>query len=182
MQQEIEIRVLGVNIPEITKKLESLDGKFVNSGLQRRYVYDVEPGNQNKWARIRTNGSKTTMGVKEVFDATTADGIHEVEVEINDFEQGNKLFESLGMNARSYQENRRTTYMLNDVEVVIDEWPKLQPYIEIEGPSKKAVYDTAHQLGFTNEDITVKHPTEMYREIGIDINTTPELKFEQTQA
>lgn len=178
MSEEIEIRILGINIPEITKKIEELGGKLVHSGLQRRYVYDVEPGNQNKWARLRTNGEKTTLGVKEVVDTSTADGMKEVEVIIDDFERGNALLESLGFKARSYQENRRTTFELNDVEVVIDEWPKLKPYIEIEGPSKESVYEVARLLGYDETQISVKHPTEMYREIGIEINTVPELKFE----
>lgn len=35
---------------------------------QRRYTYDFNPVQSNKWIRLRTNGSKTLLTIKEVND------------------------------------------------------------------------------------------------------------------
>lgn len=83
----------------------------------------------------------------------------------------------MGFRARSYQENRRSSYILDGVELSIDEWPKLQPYLEVEGPREEAVHKTVQKLGFSRADTSTLHPTEMYAAIGIDVNTVPELKF-----
>lgn len=48
---------------------------------------------------------------------------------------------------RSIQESRRETWQLGDVEIMLDEWPWLKPYIEIEGPSEEQVRVVATQLG-----------------------------------
>jgi len=34
------------------------------------------------------------------------------------------------------------------VEITIDEWPFLEPFVEIEGPSEKMVKDVAKKLNF----------------------------------
>ena len=39
--------------------------------------------------------------------------------------------------------------MIGDVEVMIDEWPFLEPFIEIEGGSEYDVRGVAERLGFT---------------------------------
>lgn len=66
------------------------------------------------------------------------------------------------------------------VQVVIDHWPKLKPYIEIEGNSVEEVINTAKLLGYTKNDLTTKNTTELYQDIGIDIEKMLELTFNST--
>lgn len=63
------------------------------------------------------------------------------------------------------------------VQVVIDRWPKLKPYIEIEGNSAEEVINTAKLLGYTEDDLTMKNTAELYQDVGIDIEKTLELTF-----
>ncbi len=37
---------------------------------------------------------------------------------------------------------------MNGVEITIDEWPYLEPFVEIEGPNETAVRQVAEKLGF----------------------------------
>lgn len=46
--------------------------------LQRRYTYDFNPVQSNKWIRLRTNGSKTLLTIKEVNDRMAIGGTTEL--------------------------------------------------------------------------------------------------------
>jgi adenylate cyclase, class 2 len=179
MAKEIELRVLDVNPEEIKQRLQALGAHVIREEVQRRFVYDVEPGNQNKWIRLRDNGETIQLGVKEIVDADAIDGMEEVEVTVDSFEHANELLGMLGISPRSYQENHRSMFDLEGVEISIDQWPKLKPFIEIEAASKDMVIDALTKLGYTEADTSLKHPVDMYAEIGIDIKTVPELRFEK---
>ena len=69
---------------------------------------------------------------------------------------------------------------MDGVQVVIDHWPKLKPYIEIEVNSVEEVINTAKLLGYTKNDLTTKNTTELYQDIGIDIEKMLELTFNST--
>ena len=61
------------------------------------------------------------------------------------------------------QETKRETWKLGEAEVVIDEWPWLEPFIEIEGPSEESVRDAAAQLEFDWNTAVFGGATEAYR-------------------
>ena len=63
---EYEVRVLEINKEEIQKRLESLGAKLVEDVFQKRYVYDFKPVIPSKWIRLRTNGTKSTLTIKNV--------------------------------------------------------------------------------------------------------------------
>jgi adenylate cyclase, class 2 len=54
----------------------------------------------------------------------------------------------LGAPKKAYQENRRELWTLGGVEITIDEWPFLEPFVEIEGSSEGIVKQTSEMLGF----------------------------------
>ena len=66
---ENELTVLDINKSEFINKLERLGAtKVTDELLQQRYVYDFSPKKANKWIRLRTNGEKTTLTIKEIQD------------------------------------------------------------------------------------------------------------------
>ena len=113
MSKEYEVTVLEVD-DSFESKLVGLGAKLVSDSMQRRYVYDVKPVNPNKWIRLRTNGKKTTLTVKEVKDKNEIGGTDEIEIVVDSFDGTNKLLESLGYISRNYQENYRKMYVLNE--------------------------------------------------------------------
>lgn len=102
----------------------------------KRYVYDFNPINKNKWIRLRTDGKTSTLTIKEIVDKNEIDGTNEIEIEVSSFENANKILNELGYVARNYQENKRIKYTLDGVEIDIDFWPLIPPYVEIEGKMK----------------------------------------------
>lgn len=58
------------------------------------------------------------------------------------------MLKLLGCQEKSYQETKREIWKLNEVEIMIDEWPFLEPLVEIEGVTEKAVKKVSEKLGF----------------------------------
>lgn len=73
MNTEYEIRVLEINHDEIIEKLKNLGAEFKFEALQQRYVYDLKPKQDNKWIRLRTDGKKSTLTIKDL-QSKTIDG------------------------------------------------------------------------------------------------------------
>lgn len=65
--------------------------------------------------------------------------MQETEIEVSSFEETNELLEKLGFSYRSYQEKVREKYILDEHEIDIDIWPKLSPYVEIEGKDENDI-------------------------------------------
>lgn len=177
MHIEYECRILEINKEEFITKLEKIGAIKVGEYFQKRFVYDFNPMVSNKWIRLRTNGKKNTLTIKELTDKTIA-GTKELEIEVSDFDNTNKILNELGYIARNYQENKRIIYMLDDVEIDIDTWPLIPTYVEIEGKNKECIDNLIKKLSICKKNITFLDVASIYSEIyNIDILKIRELRF-----
>ena len=176
MQTEFEAKILGINVDKVISKLTALGAKKVGEKMQKRFVYDFKPKRKNSWIRLRTDGAKTTITIKEIQN-DNIDGTKELEISVNDFEKTHLFLQKLGFIAKGYQENKRISYILNHIEIEIDFWPQIPPYLEIEGKSKKQVEMMIKKLGFAVSQSTSINTTEVYKKYEIDLNSIKELKF-----
>lgn len=167
MNTEIEVKVLEINHDEIIKKLESLNAEKVFDCLQQRYVYNLIPKEKNRWIRLRTNGIKTTLTLKDL-QAKTIDGMKEIEVEVDDFEKTNLLLTSLGYKSHGFHQNKRVQYILNGVEIDLDKWPMIPEYLEIEGKSEEEINKIIKLLELENENIVTLDVSSIYEHYGFD--------------
>lgn len=153
MQTEIEAKFLNVNHDEIREKLRELGGVCEQPmRLMRRVVFhsdDMEA--RRAFVRVRDEGHRVTMTYKQ-FDADTIDGAKEHEIEVSDFDTAVALLDAAGIAHDTFQESRRENWRLDDVEIMLDEWPWLAPYMEIEGLSEERVKSVAEWLDFAWED------------------------------
>ena len=178
MHTEYEVRILEIDREAIEERLKKLHATFLWDRIQRRYVYDFIPKEENKWIRLRTNGDKTTLTIKNLV-SSSIDGTQELEVVVDNFERTNLILKELGYTPKGYQENRRIQYELNGVEVDIDFWPMIPTYIEIEGASEDAVYNAVEALGFTRDDCTARDVEGIYLDYGYQLDDIYELKLEE---
>ena len=178
MHTEYEVRVLEVNVDELKKRLSELGAELQWDLVQRRYVYDFIPKVDSKWIRLRTNGVKTTLTIKNLV-SSRIDGTQELEIEVDNFERCHLILKELGYEAKGYQENRRCQYVLNGVEIDIDSWPLIPTYLEIEGPSEEAVYNTLELLGFNKDSATTRDVEGIYLDYGHKLEDIYELKLEE---
>ncbi|MBO5143223.1 MAG: CYTH domain-containing protein [Clostridia bacterium] len=176
MNSEYEVRLLDINQEEFINKIESVGAKFINKYDQVRYVYDFNPKIENKWMRLRTDGFKTTLTIKEYRD-TSIGGTKEIEIEVSDMQKTDEILNELGYKKRSVQENRRIRYMLNDVEIDIDTWPHLNTYVEFEGVSKEAVLNILKVLNIDINETTTMDAQDIYLSKGFTLEDMNNLKF-----
>ena len=176
---EYEIRVLEIDVEKIQKKLKKLNAVLVEDVFQRRYLYDFKPVNPDKWIRLRTNGKETTLTIKDI-ESAKIDGTQELEIKVDDFDAADAILNELGYKARGIQENKRIKYDLNGVEVDIDTWPMIPPYLEIEGKNEEEVYATLELLGIEKDKATGLNTLSIYKDIyGIDLKEIPLLSFDK---
>ncbi len=146
MKPEIEVKFLQINIDSIRDRLRAAGAKLsAPMRLMRRTVFDIPPTLviPDVYLRVRDEGDKVTMTYKS-FDGKNR--ANEIETTVGDYDTAILLLETLGHKVKSRQESKRETWTLHDCEIVIDEWPWLSPYIEIEGPSEIALQEVAVAL------------------------------------
>lgn len=149
----------------------------------RRFTFFPPEGTPLKksWVRIRDEGDKITMSIKQV--GTTLEEQKELEICVSDFEVGAEFLRTLGCKEKAYQETKRELWSLGDVAITIDTWPFLEPLVEVEGSSEEAIRTVSEQLGFNWSEARFTSVAEAYIEkYGVPyerINTgTPRLVFE----
>ena len=164
MKTEYEAKFLNVNIEAVRNRLKELGAELEKPmRLMRRVTIDnVEMKKKNAFVRVRDEGDRTTVTYKQ-FDALSADGAKEHEVVVNDFEEAVALLAAAGLPQGSFQESKRETWKHGDVEVMIDEWPWLSPYIEVESTSVEQVKDFSEKLGFNWDDAVFGDVMAAYR-------------------
>ena len=180
MKTEIEARLLEVDVDGFRRKLENAEATFVGDWVQMRYCYDFNPVEENRWIRLRTNGKSTTLTIKDISDKSIS-GTKELEIEVSSFESTDEILNQLGYIARSKQENRRIQYKLDGVEIDIDMWPLIPPYVEFEGPSEDAIYDVCDKLGINIDKLTSLDVTSIYTKYGYDIIAKADLVLEENK-
>lgn len=181
MHIEYECTLLEVNKTKFIEKIEKLGAIKKGDYYQKRYVYDFNPVDPSKWIRLRTNGEKTTLTIKNLKDKNIIGGTEELEIEVSSFELTKQILNELGYTHRNYQENKRTTYELDNIEIDIDSWPLIPTYVEFEGESEKDVKDFIEKLDLTEEEkqrIVNLDVVSIYEDYyNIDVMSIKKLKF-----
>ncbi|MDB5189069.1 MAG: uncharacterized protein JWL82_26 [Parcubacteria group bacterium] len=152
MKPEIEVKFLAVDHDDMRKKLQKLGAKCTAPmRLMKRVILDfpdrrLQKGEHNSFVRVRDEGDKITLTFKQ-FKSRTVDGAYETETIVKSFDDTVNIFTSIGLEVVSFQESKRETWAYGDYEIVLDEWPWLEPYIEIEGESEDGLRSIAVELG-----------------------------------
>lgn len=165
MKSEIEAKFLNVDHDEIRLKLKALGGICLQPmRLMRRVTIenDFMKTGKDSFLRVRDEGDKTTMTYKQ-FDRLSVDGAKEIEIEVSSFDDTVALLKQVGLAYGSLQESKRENWKVGDVDVMLDEWPWLKPYIEIEGDSEAAIRELASQLGLNWNDAVYGDVMAAYR-------------------
>ncbi|MDR2526659.1 MAG: CYTH domain-containing protein [Rickettsiales bacterium] len=153
MQKEIECKYFINSKDEIRSKLKSIELNLKSPEFLMKRKAFCKKGEEKtgEYWRVRNEYNQITMTYKNIKN-NTIDGVDEINLIIDDFENGCEMLSSTGLICKSYQETYREIWDNDEVEVVIDEWPCLQPYIEIEAENEDIIKKYAKLLGFNFED------------------------------
>lgn len=152
METEIEAKFLDIDKEKIREKLKTIGAQLIHpERLMRRKVFEHPTEKQNDWIRVRDEGDKITLSYKKLQDRTLH-GTKEVSVDVSDFDKTCSILENCRLKFVAYQETMREKWQLSNVEITLDTWPWVPPFIEIEAPTENEVKDAAQKLGFDWKD------------------------------
>lgn len=183
MKKEIEATYLSVDKEGIRNKLKTAGFELLTPEyMMRRKTFDfshIAP-DRNKWGRVRQESNKVTMTVKEIRSSGIND-TYEVELVVNDFDTASAFFEACDIPAKAFQENMREVWERDGIEVTIDTWPGLNPFVEVEAETEELVRKVSEELGFDFEKAVFGSIDLVYeKELGIPATTIiklPEITF-----
>ncbi len=165
METEIEAIFTDINKDTIRTKLTKLGADCIHTErIQKRKNYDfidMSLAKKKGWVRLRDEGHAIVLTYKQM-DKRSIDGMKEINITVDDFAITDSFLETIGLKKKSYQETKCESWKLDDVEIEIDEWPWLPPFIEIEGENIKKVEETANKLGFKMSDATYGAVNNLY--------------------
>lgn len=177
---EFEVKFYPVNKKEIIAKLEALGAELAQPEVMTTSIIFNRINNPQAKAdyiRVRHEGNKTRLSAKV---HATADGDisdqKEIDTIVADFDSTVTILKQAGLKQSSHMEKRRETWQLGTSEVVIDTWPGLPTYIEVEDHSEQAVRATAERLGFNWQDKIITSVIEIYMNV-FGLTTEKALEF-----
>lgn len=185
MNIEFEATFPNVDKDEVRSRLRAAGATLERPEyLQKRVVFALPSGHEinGGWLRVRDEGDKVTMSLK-IVDGTAIENQREIMISVDSFAQAELLLSTVGCRKKSYQETKRELWRLDGVEITIDEWPFLEPFVEVEGDSKEAVKAVSEKIGFDyNQALFCAVDTLYSLQYNIlpDVinNQTPEIMFE----
>ncbi|MFH8518223.1 class IV adenylate cyclase [Streptomyces gelaticus] len=182
MKHEYEAKFLAIDVAGLQAKLTTLGAAqaFPRTLLTRK-IFENDALEGGAWVRLRDEGTRSTLTLKQVTDATTIDGTTEIETEVTDLHAMAEILRSLGMHEVRYQENYREEWRLGEVAFDFDTWPDLPTFVEIEGPDEASVRQAAALLELDYSEARFGSVDEIYKsEAGRDILAEPTLLFADT--
>jgi len=150
MNIEYEAKFLNIDKDKIRAKLKEIGAKLVQAEvLQKRVVFELPKGHEIKggWLRVRDEGDKVTMSLK-VVDGEKIENQKEICLKVDNFDEAVSFLLSIGCIKKAYQETKRETWSFDGIEITIDEWPFLEPFVEIEGKSEEIVKSFCEKIEF----------------------------------
>lgn len=183
MNTEYEAKFTKINKTEIRTKLKKIGAKLLRSEFfQKRVAFHLPKKTVKKgYLRVRDEGDKITISLKYV-NGTKIEDQKETQLVVDNFESAVSLLNSIGCESKAYQETKRELWIIDNVDITIDEWPFLEPFIEIEGKSEESVKLVCKKLGLNYKKAVFGAVDTLYNQkygTSKDIinNHTPEITF-----
>jgi adenylate cyclase class 2 len=129
---------------------------------------------------LRESNGVVTLTFKK-WEQEGVHGMKETEVKVNSFDETETILSALGMIMKSTQTKKRELWRLDATEFMIDTWPWIPTFLEIEGRSEDDVKTAAAQLDLDWKDALFGGVSEIYKKyFDIDreqIDRCPEIVF-----
>lgn len=177
---EFEAKFYPVDKEKFRKKLQGIGSELANPERKmRRTVVDSVKNKALKcdYVRVRDEGDVIRMSAKIHArpDGEVSDQM-ELDIVVNDYEKTVEMFRLMGFSIDRYQETLRETWKYGDAEIVIDTWPGLKPYCEIEAKSEKEVKEIAEKLNLNWETKMITGVAHVYSKVyGIEVDKVIEM-------
>jgi len=162
MKIEYEATFTDIDKYNIRKKLKKTGAVLKKKEFtQTRKTFNFPKRNKNGYIRVRDEDGKITMTLK-ICDGIKICNQKEAEIIVDDFDTAVIILKKLGATEKAFQETKREIWELDGVEIMIDEWPFLEPFVEIEGKNEEEVKKVTKKLDFDWQDAYFGLVTGLY--------------------
>jgi adenylate cyclase class 2 len=174
MAYEIETKVLDIDADSVKEKLAALGAQKTKETILRVDWYrpkGIGEGEDPWFLRIRSNSDgKYEVTWKAKSDILgTARRHKEINFMIEEPKKLADLFEELGLEEYAHQDKERVSFVLKDWLFEIDRYPKMPPFLEIEGKSEEHVKEAMALLGLEKNRTWAKGERILIQEVyGLD--------------
>ena len=179
MPREIEAKFKVPDFAAVRRKLRAAGAEYLGTELQTDTFFDT-PGRSLHKAdcglRIRSTRCLRAGAARKDrrplltykgprSRSTTIKNRAELQTFVDDAETVRRILEACGLQVAMTIQKRRTSYRLGPCLIELDELPRIGRYVEIEGPSGKAVRSVQKKLLGDAEAITTPY-VDMLAEAG----------------
>ncbi len=174
---EREVKFFLSDLQNCRRLLEHSGALLVKEQVHEiNYRFDTNTNslqNMHQLLRLRRDDQvRLTFKDQADFSSGIADR-RELEIVIDDFDTALAMLEALGFSVFMIYEKYRTTYQLNQCEIVLDELP-FGDFLEIEGTSIQQIRTTAETIGLNWE----KRITLSYLELFNNLKANKSLQID----
>lgn len=159
---EIEVKILNEDLPQIRKKLISLGAKRISLTHLHTYYLDTPDmkfAKEKKVLRLRlgADGSYAMLGYKSTKEDSKISVYDEKEVKIENPKVALEIFLASGFIIADELEKTREKYLYENSEIVFDKllgkYSFVPEYIEIESKSKLELNKLVEKLGISKTNL-----------------------------
>jgi adenylate cyclase, class 2 len=179
VKHEYEAKFLSIDVADLQAKLTALGAvqAFPRTLLARK-IFENDALERGAWIRLRDEGTRSTLTLKQVTESSSIDGTTEIETEVSDLPAMAEILSRLGLREVRYQENYREEWRWGEIAFDFDTWPGLATFVEVEGPDEASVRRAVGALGLGYSQARFGSVDEIYKsELGRDILAGPALLF-----
>jgi len=146
---EVEVKFYLSDRSSFEDRLRRIGAELIHERvLEKNYRFDTPDlalSREHRVLRLRQDDASI---ITYKGPSTIVDGVvdrQEIEFTVSDFNAARQLLESLGYQQSISYEKWRTTYLLDELEITIDEMP-FGNFTEIEGGDAKSIQSVARKL------------------------------------
>ncbi len=146
---EIEVKILEINVADITNKLISIGARELFRGLIVSHFFRNNVGQK---IRLRLKDGKHTLTYKIQHPHEHFLQADELELEISNYETMATLLKHIGFTHYGQSEKYRISYDYKGIQFDIDQISEIPPFLEIEAHTQAEVKTGVELLGYTMAD------------------------------
>jgi adenylate cyclase class 2 len=147
--QEREIKLYVLHLDRLVRRLQELQARLGQPRvLETNLRFDLPDGSLRAAGRVLRLRRDTQARLTYKGAGQNDQGIldrEELEFVVDDFEKARKFLEALGYQQSMVYEKYRTTYELENVDIMLDELP-YGKFVEIEGETNEQIQAVAQKL------------------------------------
>jgi adenylate cyclase class 2 len=185
-QQELEVKLYLSNLPAFQRKVEALGGQLSEPRLHEINLrFDTPKGDLTRTSQVLRLRQDTAARLTYKGPGETIDGVHarrEIEFTVSDYQSAKALLETLGYQISLMYEKFRTTYLLDGLQITLDEMP-YGNFTEIEGSDTAAIRMASEKLNINWEARILDSYTSLFSRLRAELGFTfRDLSFENFSA